>query len=91
VAGSPIDDSETIVSTAASSGTTFAIPAERLDQTRMPPLVQHTGEEEQRAPVEMPWLIITSSAPCTLWSVSAPDAEHHETEVRPPTSKRSAS
>src|SRR5207247_887302 len=70
VAGSPIEDSETIVSTAASSGTTFAMPP-NASMRREWRRSYSMPARKNSAPVEMPWLIITRSAPCTLWSVRA--------------------
>src|SRR5881296_526917 len=70
LAGSPIDDSETIVSTAASSGTTFAMPP-NASMRREWRRSYSMPARKNSAPVEMPWLIITRSAPCTLWSVRA--------------------
>src|SRR3989449_581441 len=56
-------------------------PAERLDQTRMPPLVQHTGQEEQRAGRDA---VVDHHQEGALDALKRErlDAEHHEAEVR---------
>src|SRR5947207_889221 len=70
VAGSPMDDSETIVSTAASIGTVLAIPPNasiRRECRRS----YSIPARKNSPPVEMPWLIITRRAPWTPWIVKA--------------------
>src|SRR5882762_7165456 len=79
VAGSPMDDSETIVSTAASIGTTFAMPPNASIRRECRRSYSMPARKNS-APVEMPWLIITSSAHAP--ERERPDAEHHEAEVR---------
>ena len=61
---------ETTVSVAASSGTTLAIPPKAATK-RLCRRSYSMPTRKNSAPVEMPWLIITSRAPCTLCSVRA--------------------